>query len=323
MKKILSLVLFLGFGTAAAMDDEPDSEELSYEQEKALYCAHTVEELNQIIDNKSDPLLLKKVLLVLVERPWTNQSALKINHLLEQINTLDSGGSLVRFDDAQVDIMGYLIENHKPARGGLQNTYLPDWIAWFVQRGVAVDALSDTNSVGQEGHTPLVWAVFYKRQDVVLRLLQLGAQVSTVNKPKRERPFTVLERFGDSEDPEIIPIVKLLKNYPHITDLPADTTIQNSNPEPTAPAVTNNKSSSVSTLPASASAPTTPAVVTPTQPQPKIQNTSVASMPHPQRLIIAGGVVLALYAGYRWLKKQPTEIEEDDAQDEISEKPLE
>jgi ankyrin repeat protein len=214
------------------------SEAFNYAQEQQIYRARTIDELNQIIGNNNDPLLLKKVLLVLVEKGWASPSALKINYLLQQISTLDPNALLIRFDDAQDDIIGYLIQNHRPASNGESNTYLPAWIAWFVQRGVAVDALSDEKSVSAAGWTPLMWAVFYKRPDVVLRLLELGAQVSTVNKPEKEKPLTVLERYGDSNDPEIIPIVNLLKTYPHHTAAVADTTIQTSNPEPTALIVT-------------------------------------------------------------------------------------
>jgi len=337
-----------------AMDDEPVTAEFNYTQEQQIYRARTIDQLNQIISNTNDPLLLKKVLLVLVEKGWTGRSALKINYLLQQISTLDPNASLIRFDDAQDDIMGYLIQNHRPASMGRSNAYLPDWIAWFVQRGVAVDALSDEKSVSQPGYTPLCWAVYYKRPDVVLRLLQLGAQVSTVNRPKKVKPFTVLERYGNNKDPEIIAIVNLLKEYNSRTDNPADATIQTSNPKPTVPTATTTTSSTAAaaniTSPAasktavlalptstanahsssatstdnltqeipavSTTAATTesfldndatePAVVTPPQPQ------TVASMLlRPKKLLIAGGIVLALYAGHRWLSAEPTKIEND------------
>lgn len=298
--------LMLGINLMA-MDDEPATPDFDYNQGKQIYRAQTIEELEQIIGDNTNHLLLKKALLLLVEKGWNYTSALKINHLLKQISTLDPGKSVVRFDDTQDDIIGYLMQNHRPAGAGRENTDLPDWIVWFAQRGVAVDALSN-GSASEEGYTPLVWAVFYKRPDVVLKLLQLGAQVSTVNKPKNETPFTVLERYGDSKDPEIILIVKLLKNYPQTTDLPTDTTTHDTH----ATSVASVSAPAVSIAePKPDKEPVAPAVVIPIQPEPQTQSITFASMLRPQRLLIAGGIMLALYAGYRWLSNQPAEKEDD------------
>src|SRR5579863_2435756 len=231
MKKVFLLIFFLGlgYGIVVGMNDNPKR---YVDLSKPVGLSDRVvegyddEEVEEILKTSDELKLLRDLLLSWVEAQYNSKSASRINDVMAKIVLLDPAASQVRFNDAT--ILEHLLHNHKPARfWGGPNTHLPDWIEWFMLRGVPVDGLSE------EGYTALAWAVYYKRPDVVRKLIWLGAKPSTVNKPKKGKGFTALDRaqgYKDSTVADVKSIYDMVEHPETVLNAPSASATLSSDP---------------------------------------------------------------------------------------------
>jgi hypothetical protein len=174
----------------------------------------------QKINTIQNPKNAKMLLLEAASAQYSAASINIVNTLMQKIDALDPDKKQVVFNATNAEILIQLINNYNTLfqQSAALNAALPDWVAWFVERGIPVD------SSNSHGTNAMMAAIGASRNDVVTVLLTHGAQTTTSFislTGKTYTPIAYAEALTKREN-----IVTTLKNPPAVTWRPEINTTQ-------------------------------------------------------------------------------------------------